>query len=127
MKRLLKYLIPVIFAAAFFMGADISVSSSQQEFQIFDIALTADSNQGAFSASDSDFCLPRQVSFANSSRLQNNSRRTENSHRHGFEFVKAGKVLNPGVIYLVLRNSVLIHSALVKPANRLVCLCKFII
>lgn len=125
MISLLKYLLPVIFAATFWCGAGHSADVVEEYFM--GSSITASVSQTAISASDQELCLPRQVSFANTVRLIGNARRTGSIQRSSLEFAKSGKVINAGVRYFTQNISIIIHSAMIKPSCRLKCLGRLII
>ena len=125
MRKLLKYLFPVIMALAFWGCMDKSVPAASEE--IASMSLTDTSYQTNISASESELCLPRQVSFANSNRVQSSARRTTTAHRSNLEFAKSGKVVNAGLRYIIQHQSIIVHSTLVEPTHRLLCLGKLII
>lgn len=126
MKGLFKYLIIIFVAAAFSNDASRPVFvSSDMDFFGYDLESTACS--ASLSATDSDICLPRQVSSMNSVRLQKSARRTGNVLRYTLEFVKSGKTLNAGIQDFVQRNSINSYSSLTEPAHRLSRLGKLII
>ncbi len=126
MSRLFKYLFPLLVGVVFLgnargMEAEIVESHS-------DLCLTSDSDiQSVISPSESEFCLPRTVSFANTQRVQSGARRTNTIQRNNLEFAKAGKVMNAGIRYLVQIHSVIVHSTLIEPSHRLLCLGRLII
>lgn len=126
MKKMLRYLLPVIMAAVFWNCADKSVSSVQ-EVAPADLSVMASACQTGISSTDMEFCLPSQVSFANSQRVQSAPRRTASTHRNGLEFAKSGKVFNACLKYSVQRRSIIVHSSMIEPSHRLLSLGKLII
>lgn len=126
MRRMLKYLLYFIVAAAFWNGADQSVSHVSEEVaagMCFNVAAC----HTDISASESEFCLPRQVSFGNTNRVQSTVRRTAGAQRINLEFAKSGKVVNAGLRYVIQLQSVIAHSSLAEPSRKLLCLGKLII
>lgn len=125
MKRLLKYLLPVLMAAAFLgcMDERESVASSGA---VADMTFGAET-QAAISASEYDFLIPRPTSFASAQRVQGSARRTGSFQRNNLEFAKSGKVINAGLRYFIQRKSLIVHSSLIEPAHRLLYLGKLII
>ena len=126
MKKMLRCLLPVIMAAVFWNCADKSVSSVQ-EVAPADLSVMASACQTGISSADSEFCLPNQVSFSNSHRVQTAPRRTTGTHRSNLEFSKSGKVVNACLRYSVQKRSVTVHSSLMEPSHRLLYLGKLII
>jgi hypothetical protein len=126
MKKLLKYLLPVILVVSFWSSADESATTLPEKVDagmtVSDAAYKAE-----ISAAESEFCLPRQVSFANSQRVQSSPRRTGGAQRSNLEFTKSGKVFNVGIRYFVQKRSIIAHSALMEPSHRLLYLGKLII
>ena len=126
MKNLLKYLVLVFATALFWNCADKSLSSVPGE-GIPDMAAIEGTVHTSISETDSELCLPRQISFANSYRAQSTVRRTNTAHRNNIEFAKAGKIVNPGLRYAIQTQSIIIHSSLMEPSHRLLCLGRLII
>lgn len=126
MKGVLKYLLPVITVLAFWNCMGTSVSAATEDgasaVSVADTAYHTD-----ISESKSELCLPRQVSFANSQRVQTTVQRTAGAGRNNIEFTKSGKVINADIRYFTQRKSILIHSSLIEPAHKLLYLCKLII
>lgn len=126
MKKLLKYLFPLVLALTFWSCAENS-RSMVSEGPVTPAALNDASRQANISASDSQLCLPRQVTYANTQTVQGTARRTNSINRNNIEFMKSGKVLNAGLIYFIQRKSIIIHSSLIEPANKLLYLGQLII
>ena len=126
MKRLLKYLFPIIFAAAFWSGADMTAHSVSDEI-LQESVLKETACTTSLSSTETEFCVPRQVSFANTQQVQCSARRTTSIHRNNLEFAKSGKVINVGVAFLIQKISIITHSSLIQPAHRLLSLGKLII
>lgn len=126
MKRLLKYLFPIIFAAALLSGADMPADAVSCEIR-HESVLKETVLATSISATEKEFCIPRQVSFANTQQVQCPARRTTSIQRNGMEFAKSGKVINAGVTCFIQRISIITHSSLIQPAHRLLSLGKLII
>ena len=118
MKKLLKYILPVILVAAFWNNADGSTSTLPEKAAA-GMYVSESVCHAELSAEESEFCLPRQVSFANSRRVNTTARRTCGAQRNNLEFTRSGKVFNAGIRYFVQKRSVIIHSALIEPSHRL--------
>lgn len=126
MKKLLKYLLPLIVVVAFWNSSDSSMSTVSED--IADYAELIQSVSGtSLSASDSEFCPPRQVSYAGPQKVQNTTRRASSVQRNNLEFAKSGKVINAGLQYFIQIKSIIVHSSLIAPAARLLSLGKLII
>lgn len=126
MKNLLKYLILGIVALAFYHGAQGDVFANEKHRCLdiqHDLSATGITS---ISSPESDFCIPRQVSSVNVTRLQDNGRRHETSHRQNV-VMKAGKTINAGVKYIVQKQSILVHSSFIRPSNRLLYIGRLII
>ena len=126
MKKLLKYLLPLIAITVFCNCAERSASVVPED-QAADLLIGYDMRDSGISATDAEICLPRQVSFGNTSRVQSAPRRTTGTHRNNIEFAKSGKIVNADLRYFIQRKSIIIHSSLVEPAHKLLCLGKLII
>ena len=126
MKRILKYLLPVVLAVVFWNCTDTPASSVPEE-GLADFQLVEMSCHSSLSATESEFCPPRQVSFANSQRVQSAPRRTAGANRTNLEFTKSGKVINACLRYVIQRKSIIVHSSLIEPSHRLLYLGKLII
>lgn len=126
MKRLLKYLFPVIAAVAFWNFTEIPVSRVAEGTDAA-MSLIDATCQTSVSEPQAELCLPYKVSFANSCRVQVSARRTFGSSRTNIGFMKSGRIVNAGIRYFVQKKSIIIHSSLIEPGHRLLCLGKLII
>lgn len=126
MGKFLKYLLSAIVVLAFWNCTDKS-APTVAEGSAVTMSIEETAYQTNISESESELCLPRQVSFANSNRVQSTARRSTGTNRNNIEFTKSGRVLNSGIRYFVQRNSIISHSTLVEPAHRLLYLGKLII
>lgn len=126
MKTLLKYLFPVIAALAFLNGPDNSAPAAADDASVpaSQAHMTSDSK---ISETESELCLPRQVSSACPQQLQSSARRTGGMHRNNIEFTKSGKIINADLRYFIQRQSIIIHCSLIEPALRLLYLGRLII
>ena len=127
MKNLLKYLLLSIVVLAFHLGAkaDLFAHEDVQEYDYASAYTT--SLDVSITSPKTDICIPRQVSTVTVPRLQSNSNRHESSHRQNHEVVKSGKTINSILKYVVQKKSLITHSTLMEPANKLVSLCRLII
>lgn len=126
MTKFIKYLIVIIFAIAFFGGTNKS-DSTIVENSIENLTTEFVTVHIDFSIFDSALHSSRQVSPVNTSTLQNTSQRANNGHRQNYTFIKAGKILNTGVINSIYNNSQTYYSYLTKPTHRLISFGKLII
>lgn len=120
MKTLLKYLIPLLMAAAFWGGGEMpsSVPVGSDEFVTF-ISDASDSQ--------SDLWIPRQISSSAPVRILNGARRTGSMQRNNLEFAKAGKVVNVVICCFIQNKSITTLSSRTEPANLLLSLGRLII
>lgn len=126
MKRILKYLIPLIVAVACF-ETDCWSDISSYDKVTQDYSLEAAKYSSYISETDSDICLPRQVSPANTISVQHCAKRPLSLQRQNVEFVKSGKVIKPDIRYFQQLSSISTHSSLTDPAHNLTRLGKLII
>ena len=124
MRRWLKYLLPLMVAIAFWNCKD-SFAGPEDVVMSQTICETVCDN--IISQSESELCLPRQISYASPSRVQTAPRRTTGYSRYNVEFAKSGKIINAGLRYSIQRKSIIIHSSLIEPFHKLLCLGKLII
>lgn len=126
MKKLLKYIIPVIVAAAFAGSAD-SAGCREVDGWPDDISIYAEAYQTTLSETESEPCLPRQISFTSPQQVQRTARRASFTQRNYFEFSKAGKVENAGLRYFIQTVFIITCSPLADPASILLSSGKLII
>ena len=124
MKKLLKYLL-VFFAVLAWDSEGTAAFAYAQETEEESFFLIDSAT--SISSTESEFCLPRQVSFANTQRVQSNARRTTSISRNNLEFARAGKVINAGLRYFIQNRFIIIRSSLSEPARILLFLGKLII
>ena len=122
----MKYLLLMMVAFAFWNCNDNLLSTvSEEDFATQSLCESVRDN--IISSSESELCLPRQISYASPSRIQTTSRRTTSHCRVNIEFAKSGKVINAGLRYFIQSKSILIRSSLIEPAHKLLYLGKLII
>lgn len=126
MRRILKYLLPIIVAAVFAGSADDSAAHIK-DCHIGDISFEASFSQVSISQSESEPCLPRPVSFSNTVNVHSSARNTTNIQRSSSEFIKAGKIINASRLCLVQKITLIVYSSIFNPAQRLLSLGKLII
>ena len=126
MRRWLKYLLLLMVAFSFWNCKDNLLSSVPEEISATQ-AISEAVCDNIISSSESELCLPRQVSYASPIRVHNTARRTTGYSRANVEFAKSGKIINAGLRYFIQRTSILIHSSLIEPSHKLLCLGKLII
>ena len=127
MKKLLKYLLPLIIAAAFWNWSDTKHESSVPEEAIACMHIDQTSRQSDISETQHEFCLPRQISTANTLRAHSSVKRTPGAYRINTEFIASGKIINAGLRFCIQIKSIITRSSLADPAYRLLKLGKLII
>ena len=125
-KTLIKYLILIIIAVAFIDGIGKS-DSVDTENSIEDLTTEFVTEHVDFSIFDSALHNSRQISSVSAPTLKTVSQRVNNTHKHNFAFVKAGKILNIGIINSLYNSSLIHYSSLTKPTRRLICFGRLII
>ena len=125
MWKILKYLLPLFVVAAICGGTGDRVSDIQEDF-MSEASMDVLGCQSSISETESDLCLPRQITGGTNTNVQNAVRRTNGAQRSSLEFAKAGKIINTGIKYLIT-NIILFRSALYEPASRLSALGRLII
>lgn len=126
MKNLLKYLILFIVAAASWSCAD-NGASAVYDATYTDISKIESTLNSSIFESESDPCLPRQISHARPFRVQNSARRTIGIQRHGLEYIKADRIVNIVPRLLCQRNHATTISSSIEPIQRLLYFGKLII
>ncbi len=127
-NHLLRYLFAVILAAIAFAGnakvSDLAGIEPQ------DVSTLSDNEERCIieaTAPQFDFYASRHVFGEEVLRPQGSTTKPNTSLRGSFDFIKAGKVLNVGIINLNLKQSVNIRYSFIKPAHRLFSLGRLII
>ena len=126
MRRMLKYLLPLVCVVVFCDNADDFFADVVQDVTDGFVWETGSCGM-AFSADEQEFCVPRPTGIANTQRVQTLSRRADAGQRQGFSFVKAGKVINTGTIFCSQNIYRFFPSGLSEPTHRLISLGKLII
>lgn len=117
MKSLLKFLIPILFFAAF-----PDAVGKLDDFAVREVAV-----MDSLSPTDSDYSPPRHVSLSCSARVHSNTRRTDNVQRSHLEFIRSGKSFNASVIYCLWKSSVVVSTSASCRSNKLAYLGKLIL
>lgn len=126
MRKWLKYLLPLMVATMFWNCTDDPISAVPETFSPHQAICEAVCDN-VISASESELCLPRQISYTSPSRVQTTARRTTGCSRVNIEFAKSGRIINAGLIYYIQRNTIIIHSSLIEPSHKLLYLGRLII
>lgn len=124
MKKILTYLLSFV-AVALFWGCKDNLTSPDKAPLVPAISETVCDN--VIYSSESELCLPRQISYASSSRIQTSARRPSSHGRVNFEFAKSGKLITAGLRYFIQTKSILTNSSLIEPSHKLLYLGKLII
>lgn len=127
MSNWLKYLLPAIVVCVVVSCNTDSSVSEVSDGDIREFAVDVLSCQTSVSETESELCLPRQISVTNTVRVQNAARRTNFLQRNNIEFARSGKVMNAGLTYIIQRKSIIIGSSRIEPTFRLLSLGKLII
>lgn len=118
MRKRLKYLLLMMVAFAFWNCNDNLLSTvSEEDFATQSLCESVRDN--IISSSESELCLPRQISYASQSRVQQNARRVNTYSKTGVEFTKSGKLINAGLRYFIQKKSIVLHSSLMEPSHKL--------
>ena len=115
MKKLLKYIFPVIVAVAFAGSADGAGFQAADGYPE-NRSIYTGTYQTTLSESESEPCLPRQISFAAPHQVRSSARRINTSQRNGFEFTRSGKIEKAGIRYIVQTTFIMTRSLLADPA-----------
>lgn len=126
MKILLKYLIftTIVFA---FIGRTDKSNSANCEKLVCDLSVEFISDYNDFSIFDFALHNSRQVSPTNIIYSNTPLQRVNNAHKHNFTYIKAGKILNTGIINSFQNNSLIFYSSRIKSVRRLISFGKLII
>ena len=128
MKKLLTYILPAFLFAVISYGAEGTVSDvSLEDFRMIEESVLAQQFTVSDSTADSEFCLPRQISTANTLRAHSSVKRTSGAYRINTEFIASGKVINASQRFYVQIKSIITQSSLADPAYWLLKLGKLII
>ena len=98
MLKILKYLSVIIVAAAVWSGADSAAEDIPQAL-LNELSLEYVDCQTVVSEQGSEPCLPRQITFSTTFRIQGAAKRINNTYRNNLEFAKSGKVVNVSLRY----------------------------
>ena len=126
MKNFIKYLILIIIAFAFIDGIEKS-DSAMAENSIEDLTTEFVTTDTDFSIFNSALHCSRQISSVSVPNLKTASQRVNNTHKNSFTFVKAGKILNTGIINSLYNNPLTHYSTFTKTTHRLISFGRLII
>lgn len=127
MRIWLKYLLLLVVVTVFWNCKSDLVSVTVPEDTSSHQAICVAVSGNIISSSESELCLPRQISYTNPYRVQTTARRTTSYNRTNVEFAKSGKIINSGLRYFIQRKTIIIHSSLIEPSVKLLYLGKLII
>lgn len=125
MKVLLKYIIAIIFAIAFFNGSEIK--ESNKEVLSNNLSIENAICNTNLSEADTDIYYTFRPTTSYTSCAQNSNNRTNNTHKQNFKFLKIGKFVDSCNKYIIQKKSATTLSLLIKPINRLISFGKLII
>lgn len=122
MKRWLKYLLPLAAVVLFWnsMSSDTENAAIGMHTHEASIGLPV-------SVCDSELCLHIQDDISYFYRVQSSARRIVGMYKNSFTFVRSGKLINVSICYLCLKKSLVLHSSVLRPSDRLLNLGKLII
>jgi hypothetical protein len=125
-KRFLKYFIPSIIV----LVAVVSIRETEQLVytipQVTENAVVTQFNLDA-PTSDSDRIIPRQRYGTNVLRLQNTTKKTHQTNKNHFEFIRPSKTVRTGIKNFIQKEALITHSSFIKPGYKLLWLSKLII
>ena len=125
MKVLLKYIIAIIFAIAFFN--DSETNESNNELLSNDFSSESAICYTNLSEDNADIYFTIRPTTNYTSCAQNSNNRTNNTHKHNFKFFKTGKFVDSYNKYIIQKKTTTALSLLIKPINRLISFGKLII
>ena len=128
MKKLLTYILPIFLFAVFSHGTERAMSEvSLEDFRAVEESIFAHQCTISDPGADSEFCLPRQISTANTLRAHSSVKRNPGLNRVNTEFIASGKLINAELRFYIQQKSIIAQSSLADPAYRLLKLGKLII
>ncbi|MEE1002044.1 MAG: hypothetical protein U0L37_08815 [Bacteroidales bacterium] len=125
-EKLLRYLIPIVlFAVAVYgnFGKLDSLSDTSPTIGVTSEVLSCYSD----AVCDSDYLLQSPITFSHSFRLQTTTKRTNNTCKNNFEFLKFGRIADCNITNLLQKKSITRYSLFIKPSHRMICLDKLLI
>lgn len=127
MRRLLIYIIPILFAVALSnVTSEGDSSSSSADLRSFSAKEVICLDY--FTSSTDSYALAEpQILSSVSTRSQVNDGRPDSAHKHTSKFIKSGKTFNISVIHLIHNSVVLVSTAIPEHAHKLVFLGRLII
>ena len=128
MRKLLKYLLPIFVFAVVSHSKESSLTDvSLEDFKTVEESVIAQQTTLTDADNGEEFCLPRQISTANTLRAHSSVKRTSGAYRINTEFIASGKVINASQRFYVQIKSIITQSSLADPAYWLLKLGKLII
>lgn len=126
MEKLLKYLIPIILLAVVVcgnIGKLDSFSDTSPTIGVTSEVISCYSD----AVYDSDCLVQSPITTSHSFRLQTTTKRTNNTCKNNFEFVKFGRIADCNITNLLQKKSITRYSSFIKPSHRMICLDKLLI
>lgn len=127
MSLILRFLIPILFSAVAFGCAAEKVDYTYSENISQSLSSNLEVEYLGSSVEECDCFLPIQTVGVNLFRPQPTAKRTSNTHKNQYEFVRYGKVINIAGKYFKRTHHFKILNAFIKPGHRLISLGKLII
>lgn len=126
-KRIAKYLTLLLAIVVTSIGYANNSESSIVETQHSEIE-TVDTDCILESSTQSgEISLSHQAYAPHTVQLQSTAKRTNNAHKHNFEFIAAGKAINSHIENYIFKKSSTISTSFTKSEHRLIRLGKLII
>ena len=125
-EKLLRYLIPIVLFAVAVYGNSGKLDSFSDTTLTIGVASEVLSCYSD-AVCDSDYLLQSPITFSHSFRLQTTTKRTNNTCKNNFEFLKFGRIADCNITNLLQKKSITRYSLFIKPSHRMICLDKLLI
>ena len=126
-KKITKYLTLLLFVAITAIGYANNSERSAVETLPVEASTEFSTTFIDSTAHSGDISLSRHISTPSTVQLQSVAKRTNNAHKHNFEFIAAGKAINACIENYIFKKSSTINTSFTKPEHRLIRLGKLII
>ena len=126
-KKIAKYLTLLLLIVIATLSNANEAESATREMLLTE-ALTEFSTTSINAATDSGNIAATSYTVApHTIQLTGTAKRTNNAHKHNFEFIAAGKAINACIENYIFKKSSTINTSFTKPEHRLIRLGKLII
>lgn len=125
-EKLLRYLIPIMLLAVVIYG-NLGKLDSFSDTNPTDSVTSEIGSCYSDAVSDSDRLIQSPMTSSHSFRLQTTTKRTNNTCKNNFEFVKLGRIADCNITNLLQKKSLIKYSSFIKPSHRMICLDKLLI